>query len=102
MDFANFLQEKVTILQQKIILQQINWFFLPYKTATQTCKIIIVKEGYMPYLVVKIRFISSIHPSKTIIELFSERTSNSVFIFPSRCVSLLSIHCNFLEAMVIS
>lgn len=102
MDFANFLQEKVTILQQKLFCSKLTGFFLPYKTATQTCKIVIVKEGYMPYLVVKIRFISFTHAGKAIIGLFSERTSNSVFNFPSRCVSLLSIHCNFLEAMVIS
>lgn len=55
----------------------------------------------MLYFVVKILFISATHPGRAIGRLFS-RTSNLVFNFPSRCVSLLPIHCNFLGAMVIS
>lgn len=72
------------ILQQKLFYSKLTAFL----AATQICKIILVNEGYMPYFVVKILFISATHPGRAIGRLFP-RTSNLVFNFPSRCVNLL-------------
>lgn len=66
MDFVIFLQGKVMILQQKLFYSKLTGL-LACKTVTWICKIVLVKEVYMPYFVIKILFISVTHPGKAIV-----------------------------------